>query len=138
MLRMNHWTVIVAAVAAVVASMVWYTVFGAQYMALRGMAPATTANMAPPFWGVLAELARTLVVAYVLGRFVVRLGVVDWLGAVRLGLWVWLGFQAMLLAGSIIHENYPLGLYAIHAGDALVKTLLMSVIFAVWPKARKE
>jgi hypothetical protein len=45
---------------------------------------------------------------------------------------VWVGFQAMLLMGAVIHENMPWKLYAIHAGDALVKTLLMTVILGVW------
>lgn len=44
-------------------------------------------------------------------------------------------FQAMAVAGGAIHENYPLQFYAIHAGDALVKTLLMCVILGVWRKA---
>ena len=38
----------------------------------------------------------------------------------------------MLLVGAVIHENMPVKLYAIHAGDALVKTLLMTVILGVW------
>lgn len=31
-------------------------------------------------------------------------------------------------------EHMPWTLYAIHAGDALVKTLLMTVILGVWRK----
>jgi hypothetical protein len=34
----------------------------------------------------------------------------------------------MLLLGAVLHEKMPPKLYAIHAGDALVKTLLMTVI----------
>jgi hypothetical protein len=62
----------------------------------------------------------------------VRLGVGDWKGALQLGLWVWVGFQAMLLMGAVLHEKMPWTLYAIHAGDALVKTLSMTVILGVW------
>jgi len=43
----------------------------------------------PPPWKLLAEFARSLVVAYVLARFVVLVGVADWTGAVQLGAWVW-------------------------------------------------
>jgi Protein of unknown function (DUF1761) len=71
-----------------------------------------------------------LVIAY----FVVRLGVGDWKNALQLGLWIWVGFQAMLLMGAVLHEHMPWTLYAIHAGDALVKTLLMTVILGVWRK----
>jgi len=54
---------------------------------------------------------------------------------VFLGVWVWIGFHATLLVGSVIHENMPWKLYAIHAGDALVKTLVMAFILGVWRKS---
>jgi hypothetical protein len=38
----------------------------------------------------------------------------------------------MAIAGSVIHEGYPLTLYAIHTGDALVTTLLMSFVIGFW------
>jgi hypothetical protein len=40
----------------------------------------------------------------------------------------------MILLGSVVHENVPLMLAAIHAGDWLVKPLLMAVIIGVWRK----
>jgi hypothetical protein len=52
---------------------------------------------------------------------------------VRLGALVWV-FPARILLGSVVHENVSLMLAAIHAGDWLVKLLLMSVILGVWPK----
>jgi uncharacterized membrane protein len=105
-------------------------------MTLRGVVPNAMANMTPPLGELIAEFVRSLVVAYVLARFVVFTRVSDWMGAVRLGLWLWLGFQAMAVAvaGSVIHENYPWQLYAIHAGDALAKTVLMAVIVGAWRK----
>ncbi len=51
----------------------------------------------------------------------------------RLGALVWV-FPAMILLGSVVHENVPLMLAAIHAGDWLVKLLLMAVIIGVWRK----
>jgi hypothetical protein len=133
MLRMNYWAVVVAAVAAFVVGAVWYSLlFGDAYIMLRGIDPDAMANMRPPAGEMLGEFVRCLVVAFVLARFVVRLGVDDWDGALRLGLWVWIGFQATLIVGAVIHENMPWKLYAIHAGDALVKTLFMAVILGVW------
>ena len=134
MLGINYLAVVVAAVAAFVVGAVWYSplLFGKVYMNLRGMNPDAVADMRPPAGELLGEFVRYLVIAFVLAYFVVRLGVVDWKGAVQLGLWVGVGFQAMLLIGAVIHENMPWKLYAIHAGDALVKTLLMTVILGVW------
>jgi len=131
---MNYWAVVVAAVAAFVVGAVWYSplLFGKTYMEVRGLNPGAVAEMSPPAAELLGELVRNLVVAFVLAHFVVRLGVGDWKGAVQLGLWVSVGFQAMLLMGAVLHEKMPWMLYAVHAGDALVKTILMTVILSVW------
>lgn len=136
MTKVNYLAVITAAFAALVEGAAWYSpvLFGNAWMELRGLNPATMAEMKIPVWEILAEFVRSLVVAYVLARLVVFTGVVGWKGAVQLAFWVWLGFQAMAIAGSVIHENYPWQLYAIHAGDALAKTLVMAVILSVWRK----
>jgi Protein of unknown function (DUF1761) len=131
--RMNYLAVIVAAVAAFVASLVWYTVFGNAWMELRGIDSATAPDTGTPAWTMLFVVIQSLVVAFMLAYIVVHLGVVDWRGAVRLGALVWV-FPAMILLGSVVHENVPLMLAAIHAGDWLVKILLMTVILGVWRK----
>ncbi len=38
----------------------------------------------------------------------------------------------MSIVGSALHENYPSKLFAIHSGDALVKTLFVVVVLSVW------
>jgi hypothetical protein len=38
----------------------------------------------------------------------------------------------MILAGSVLWDNRPWKLAAIHAGDWLVKLLVMAVILGVW------
>jgi hypothetical protein len=45
---------------------------------------------------------------------------------------VWIGFPVVLLAGSVFHENVPFRLAALHAGDWLVKLLVIAVIVGVW------
>lgn len=133
-LTVRYRAVIAAAVLSFVMGGLWYSpiLFGGTWMALRGMGADAMAAMGPSPGSLVAEFLRGLVVACVLAHFVVRLQVADWLGAVRLALWVWFGFQAMTIAGSVIHESYAWQLYAIHAGDALVKTVSMSVILSLW------
>ena len=131
MTRVNYLAVVPAAVAAFVVSSVWYTIFGNAWMELRGMDPATAAETATPAWTMLFVVIQSLVVAFVLAYLIVRLGVVNWKGAMRLGALVWV-FPAMILLGSVIHEDVPLMLAAIHAGDWLVKLLLMAVVLGVW------
>ncbi len=125
--------VLVAAVAAFVVSSVWYTIFGNVWMELRGIDPATAADTATPAWTMLFVVVQSLVVAYMLAFFVAHLEIADLKGAVRLGILVWV-FPAMILLGSVVHEDVPLMLAAIHAGDWLVKLLLMSVILGLWRK----
>lgn len=129
--RINYWAVVVAAIAAFVMSAVWYSplLFGKVWMELRGMNPTDVKMSAGMMIG---EFVRTLVIAYVFARFLLLLGVFDWKGAFQLGLWVWIGFWAMVLLGSVLHENMPWKLYVIHAGDGLVKILLMASILGLW------
>jgi len=49
-----------------------------------------------------------------------------------LGFILWLGFPVILLTGSILRENYPWKLAAIHAGDWFVKLVLISGIVSLW------
>ena len=126
-------SVAVAAVSAFVMSSIWYTIFGKARMALLDQEPRATADMRKvPAWKKLAELVRELVIAYVVARFVVLLGVVEWKAAVQLGFWLWFGFVFMILVGAVIWDNVPWKLTAIHAGDWFVKLPLMAIIIAVW------
>ena len=130
---MNYLAVAGTTVAAFVASSLWYVVFGKQRMELLGNDPGATADMrkVQPL-KMLGELVRSFIVAYVLARFVMLLGIVDWKGAVRLGLWIWIGFPLMILTGSVVWDRRPWKLAAIHAGDWLVKIVLMAIMLAVW------
>src|SRR6266852_5640604 len=130
MVRMNYFALLASVIAAFVASSVWYSplLFGKQFMELSGVGPSA----GPSVGKVVGELGRNLILAYVLGRFVVLLEVVDWKGALNLGVWLWIGFPVLLLSGSLMWQNVPWMLAAIHAGDWLVKILLIAVILGVW------
>ena len=134
MSEINYLAVVLAAVAAFVLSWLWYSpfLFGNEMMKLQGVNPGAMSDMKMPAWKMLGEFARSLVVAYVLARFVVLLGVVDWKGAVNLGVWLWIAFPVVLLGGAVMWENVPWRLAAIHAGDWLVKIHLMAVILGMW------
>jgi hypothetical protein len=131
MRKVNLWAVLVAALLALVASSVYYILLSPAWLELRGIDPSTVASSRPQVGEVMGQLARNLVVAYVLARFALAFQITDWKGAARLGLWAWLGFQAMAILGSVLHEGYPWGLYAIHVGDALMSTLVMAVVVGV-------
>lgn len=129
-MEINYWAVAVAVFAAFVVSTAWYTVLAAQYAAVSEAARA--ADGAPPPWKVGIELLRSLAVALVLAGLAAEIDVTSWAGALGLGLATWIGFPAVLLAGSVLWENVPWRAAAIHAGDWLIKLLLLSCIVSLW------
>ena len=133
MLGMNYLAMVATAVAAIATSSVWYIVFGKARIELLGKAPGASVDTTKPQPARMAvEIVRTLVVTCVLAHFVVLLGITGWVSAVKLGLWVWIGFPFMILVGSVLWDKVPWKLAAIHAGDWLVKLLVMAIILGAW------
>lgn len=130
-MELNYLAIVVAAVVAFVMSSAWYIGFGSQLAGLNAAyADADAASMPP--WKILVELGRSLVVAAVLAGLAEQIGTSGLAGAVVLGLVTWIGFPFIILAGSVIHENVPWKLAAIHAGDWLVKLIVIAAIVGLW------
>jgi len=118
--------VVLAAVAAFALSGAWYSVWGDRLAALH---PAYAPGRARPAGGTaVVELVRNLVVASVVAVLVVRLDPSSVGSSSGLGLLLWLGFPAPILAGSVWHERVPAALAAIHAGDWLFKLLAVAAL----------
>ena len=131
--RMNYWAIIVSALAAFVLSFAWYSAFAEQMLRLHPLSPGTpAAMMRPSAWKMLVEVGRNLILASVLARLVRGLGVSTWTAAAGLAVLLWVGFPFVLWTGAIMWENVPLELAVIHAGDWLVKLLVIAVIVGVW------
>ena len=125
--------VVVTSVAAIATSSVWYIVFGKARIELLGKEPGASVDTTKPQPARMAvEIVRTLVVTCVLAHFVVLLGITGWISAVKLRLWLWIGFPFMILVGSVLWDKVPWKLAAIHAGDWLVKLLVMAIILGAW------
>ncbi len=135
MVHVNYLHVFVAAVVIFVLGWLWYSpvLFYKPWMRLRGLDPvAAMAGAKMPGGKLLVELVRCLLLAYVIARFVGLLGISSWLGAVHFGLFVWIGFPVILLTGSVLWDNVPWKVAAIHAGDWLVKMLVIPIIVTLW------
>jgi Protein of unknown function (DUF1761) len=121
---MLAWTfaVLAAAFLAFVVGAVWYgALFGT---AAASLSPAYAVAASPSGATIAFEALRCVVLAVALTILVQWTGTTTLGGALALGLIVWGGFQAAGLAGAVVHESYPLGLYLIHTGDALTKALV--------------
>lgn len=135
MVPVNSLAVLVAAVAVFVLGWLWYSplLFFKPWMRARGMDPATAmAGAKMPVGKLVVELLRCLVLTYVIAELVTLFGVHHWMGAVRFGVFLWVGFPVILLVGSILWENVPWKVAAIHAGDWLVKMLVIPLIVSAW------
>jgi hypothetical protein len=132
MTRVNFLALAAITVIVFIASSIWYNpiLFGRQFLALSG----ATGSPQPNELKALCELLRTLILAYVIARLILRLNVTGWKDALGLGLWLWLGFPVILLTGSMLWQNVPWQLAAIHAGDWLMKLILIPLGVALWPK----
>jgi len=120
----NLWAVVAAAIAAFVASSIWYIGLGG---VLAELSAAYADTQSPSPWVLLGEFLRSLVIAYALARLAALVRIDDWKGALGLGAGLWV-FPAVILVGSVIHERYPPMLAGVHAGDWLIKLLVMALI----------
>ena len=121
--------VLVATVAAFVSGGAYYAALGEQ-LATVSSAAAAAAEEQPP-WTYPVELLRCLVLALVVAGLASQGEIDEAGGGLVLGLALWVGFPLVLWTGAIVHERTPVKLAAIHAGDWLVKLLLISVIVSV-------
>ena len=135
MVHVNYLAVLVAAVVVFILGWLWYSplLFYKPWMRLRGLDPdAAMAGAKMPGGKLVLELLRCLVLAYVIARLAALLGVSSWMGGVHFGFLLWIGFPLILLTGSVLWDNVPWKVAAIHAGDWLVKLLVIPIIVSVW------
>lgn len=112
-------SIAVATVAAFISGGAYYSVLG----------PDSDATMPP--WKLAVEVLRCLVLAAVVAGLASQIDIDEWTGGLLLGLVLWVGFPFVLWTGAVIHENTPVRLAALHAGDWLLKLLLIGVIVVV-------
>jgi hypothetical protein len=129
--RMNFLAVAVAAMVAFAGSSVWYVVFGKE---LAKVSPvfAELQAQAPAAWRILAVFAGSLVLSFVVAFVVGLKENITWMGAVGIGCLLWLGLSAVQWVSSIVWEKVPLTMAAIHAGDWLMKLVVISAIVGAW------
>ena len=128
---LNLLAIGVAAVVVFVVSTVYYIAFSKQ-MAQLNPVYADSATTTPAPWKLAVELARSLVLALVIGKLAQLLDVTDGAGAIQLGASLWVGFPVVLWTGAVMWERVPAKLAAIHAGDWLLKLLAIALIASLW------
>ncbi len=136
LVSVNLLAVLVATIVSFVIGWAWYSplLFVKPWMKLRGMDfdAEMAKGMKMPYGIMAVEFVSTLVVAYFIAEFAAWVGAVSVVGGLVLGFWIWLGFYATTMLGSVLWEKVPLKLYAIGAGRWLVSLLAMAAIIGAW------
>ncbi len=135
MVHTNYLAVFVVAVVVFLLGWLWYSplLFFKPWMRLRGLDPeAAMQNAKMPGGKLVIELARCFILTLVIARLMALLGVHSWLIALHSGFFLWIGFPVILLTGSVLWDNVPWKVAAIHAGDWLVKLLVIPLIVTLW------
>ena len=125
----NILAVFAATIAAFVFGATYYGVLGGK---LAEVSEAAAQGGQPPPWKLAVELLRGLLIAAVVAGLAAQADIDEWSGGLVLGLALWIGFPLALWTGAMIHENTPWRLAALHAGDWLLKLLLVAVIVSAW------
>jgi uncharacterized protein DUF1761 len=128
--QLNWLAIAVATILVFVFSAVYYTSLAERGRALG--APWAQRSGRPGLMFIVVQLLRALVVTVVVAGLVSLIGITDVVGAVELALALWIAFPVTLLVASVMTENVPPGLAAIHSGDWLAKLLIISVLVALW------
>lgn len=133
MLQGNLVPVVVAAVAGMVVGALWYSplMFCNAWMKEMGftkkdMAKAKKKGMGKNY---VLMFGGLLVMSYVLSGMV---GAGTAMMGATVAFWLWLGFMAPIMMGSVLWEGKSWNLYAINVGHYLVALVVMGAIHARW------
>lgn len=133
MTTLNYWAIGAASIAAFVEGAIWNSplMFGNERVRLAGLPKVDTHK--PPVLQMIVELLRQTISVSIFAYLLVLTGTDSIQSAILIALLLWLGFQANAIVGGLIWEKMPPRLFAIHAGDALLKTITIAAVLAAWP-----
>jgi hypothetical protein len=136
----NLWSVLVAAIATMVAGFFWYSpmLFARPWMVEMGYDPEDKAKMQEMQKSAGKSYAlsfvASLVSALVLGK-IIHLATVDSaLFGMKVGCAIWLAFVTTVQLTAKLFGSQSTKLYLINTGYQLVCYLAMGAILAVWPR----
>ncbi|WP_157248614.1 DUF1761 domain-containing protein [Nonomuraea typhae] len=118
-----------SAVLAFVASSLYYAL--ATPFEQRRLGAAAPDRGRPAAWKAAVELLRTALLAGVFAWIAAQADLLSWPSAMLLGVVAWLGFPLILLTGSVLWERVPVVTAVLHAGDWLLKLLLIGAVLGL-------
>ena len=133
---MNFVAVVVAAIANYVLGMFWYSpaLFGKKWPQWAGLTHEKMAEMKKKgmTMGYVGAYVGSFVVAWAIAYLVGRMGIQSTASAIKLGVFLAIGFSATLRLGSVLWEGKPKQLWMMNVAYDLVGFSIMAVITALW------
>ncbi len=117
-----------ATITAMIVGTIWYAkpVFGKKWQELVGLKDKDMKQ------GMFLPMVIMLIVAFVtacaLMRFIVIANPTSYVQAIKLGIWLWLGFVATYAIGGGVFEKRSPMLIAINIANSLVTLVAMSIV----------
>lgn len=125
----NNWQgIVLATIAAMAIGTLWYSklMFGTQWQKLAKLKDSDMKKgMAQ---GMLVMLAMAFVSAFVLQRFLVISNPEDILSAIKVAIWLWLGFVMTYTVSNMVFEKRPAKLAVINLSNQLITLCVMAAI----------
>jgi len=127
----NSLSVIIAAIAAMVLGMSWYTpkTLGKLWMKLANVDSNKKDGMA---WRPLVGLLSYAVMAYVLATIFELTGTIGLNSGLYIAFLLWLGFVGTTTLGSFLWERKPFNLWLLNNTYNLLALLLMAWVLLSW------
>lgn len=136
-ISINYLAVLISAIVQQALGAFWYSPsgFGKQWMALMGIDDVKAKTMKDQ--GGMGQryamaFVGALIMMYALAWFIDAAGATTFMQGALTGFWLWLGFLATSMMGSVLWENKPPKLYFINSGYYLVSLILNGGVLAVW------
>lgn len=134
-ITVNHLAVLVAVIASVVVGFLWYgPLFGKMWISLMGftkkqMEEGKKKGMGKSY---AIMILGAFVTAYVLAHFVQLLNAATVKDAISAAFWIWLGFIATVMLGTVLWEGKSWKLYSLNIAYQFVSLALQAVILTLW------
>lgn len=127
--ELNYVAIFLAALASYIAGAVWYSplLFVKPWMKYSGMEKEDTSGSNMPLLYFLGFVGN-VVMAFVLAYFIALSGSATQTQAIKLVLWLWLGFAGTVHFSQWVWSNKHFNLFLINAGQTLVAMIIMGAI----------
>jgi hypothetical protein len=131
-ISINWWAILFAVASNFVIGGVWYSpaLFVKPWLEMSGVSKSEFDSGLPK--ALFGDLISVSIMAWVLVHVIRYAGARDLRHGLFVTFWVWLGFVATVLLGSVTYEHRPFKYFVINAGYRFIAMMAMGSILTLW------